>query len=369
MSSKRSLARVVVVGPSWVGDAVMATPALKLLRDHLPDATIDVLTRRPVDDVLASLDRISAVKASRPRHPAEHLKLVGWLRDQRYDAALLFSNAFKSALLAAAAGIPIRVGYDRDARGGLLTQRLHASKRAGSMPWKPKWARVPAARYYLDAAAALLGNEPPTSVPMMELALGPADQAEARRLLLEAGVLEGERFVVLNPGGNNEAKRWPADRFIALGKHLQQSHDVRVLVNVSPSEAVLCGVIARGLGAGPGAAAALPAIGGSIPGLKGLLAQASLLVTNDTGPRHIAAAFGTPVVSLFGPTDHRWTTIPTRPLPDGSPSEFILLADPGLPEAELANDHPQRCRIDRIELASVIQASDRLILKSASGKP
>jgi len=79
------------------------------------------------------------------------------------------------------------------------------------------------------------------------------------------------------------------------------------------------------------------------------------MVTNDTGPRHIAAAFNVPLVSLFGPTDPRWTTIPA---PGG---EQILVADPTLPESEVADDHPERCAIERITLQSVREASDRAI--------
>jgi heptosyltransferase-2 len=83
------------------------------------------------------------------------------------------------------------------------------------------------------------------------------------------------------------------------------------------------------------------------------------MVTNDTGPRFIAAAFGVPLVSLFGPTDHRWSTIPTRA------PEIILVADPSLSPDQSANDHPDRCRIDRIELAAVIQACDNLVEERA----
>ncbi len=336
----------------------MATPALELLRDHLPRATIDVLTRRPVGDVLSGLASITNVFEERRRNWYEPLGtgLVERLAPGDYDAALLLSNSFRTAACAAVARIPKRIGYARDSRSALLTERLHAPKRRGSTLFKPKWALIPAARYYLDAAAALLGIEPPAQVPMMELAITPTDEAEARRLLHEAGVRPDQRFAVLNPGGNNEAKRWPAQRFAQLARHLASAHGLAVLINGSPAESVLTGTIARASGA-----VSLPAIGGSIPGLKALLSRASLLVTNDTGPRHIAAAFGTPVVSLFGPTDHRWTTIPTRLLPGGEASEAILLADPSLPESELANDHPQRCRIDRIELAAVIEASDRLL--------
>ena len=351
-----ALNRIVVIGPSWVGDAVMATPALRLLRDHLPRATIDVLTKPPVEHVLDGLSTTNSVRAANPRSLRQRLALATSLRSEHYDAALLLSNGFGSALTARAAGIPRRVGYARDSRSALLTDRLPAPKRQGSTLFRPKWALVPAARYYLDAASALLGIEPLAEVPVMELALTPTDEAEARRLLDEAGVRTDQPIAVINPGGNNEAKRWSAERFAQLAKHLVGEHGLAVLINGSPAESVLTGSIARASGA-----VSLPAIGGSIPGLKALLSRAKLLVTNDTGPRHVAAAFGTPVVSLFGPTDHRWTTIPTRPLADGAASEAILLADPTLPESELANDHPHRCRIDRIELAAVIEASDRLL--------
>jgi ADP-heptose:LPS heptosyltransferase len=74
------------------------------------------------------------------------------------------------------------------------------------------------------------------------------------------------------------------------------------------------------------------------------------MVTNDTGPRHIAAALNIPIVTLFGPTDHRWTTIPyTR--------EQIVLADPTLPEEEVANDHPERCAIEQIGVEGVMAAA------------
>jgi heptosyltransferase-2 len=81
------------------------------------------------------------------------------------------------------------------------------------------------------------------------------------------------------------------------------------------------------------------------------------MVTNDTGPRHVAQAFGVPVVTMFGPTDHRWTTLPVR---DDAP-ERILLADPTLPEDQMADDHPERCRVDRISEESVRAAAEAVI--------
>ncbi|MFG0313004.1 MAG: glycosyltransferase family 9 protein, partial [Phycisphaerales bacterium] len=105
----------------------------------------------------------------------------------------------------------------------------------------------------------------------------------------------------------------------------------------------------------------LPKLGNTLGALKPIIDRATIMITNDTGPRHIAAAFATPLVSLFGPTDPRWTTIPVAPLPDGSPSETIIVADPTLPAGESANDHPQRCAIEHIGYERVRSAVDDTI--------
>ena len=132
-----------------------------------------------------------------------------------------------------------------------------------------------------------------------------------------------------------------------------------MLINGSPAEAELCDEIERRLRVSAPAAHVLnlARAGNTLGSLKALTRAARVMVTNDTGPRHIAAAFGTPLVSLFGPTDHRWTTIPTRP---GSP-EIILTADPTLPAEEIANDHPERCTVDRIAVETVREAADRVL--------
>ena len=127
-----------------------------------------------------------------------------------------------------------------------------------------------------------------------------------------------------------------------------------VLLNGSPGEIDLLESIAGAAATNP---VVLPSLGTTLGSLKPIVQRAGLMVTNDTGPRHIAAAFGVPMVTLFGPTDHRWTSIPTRP--EGP--EAILLADPTLPAGEAANDHPERCRVDRITLERVLGAVDSLL--------
>jgi heptosyltransferase-2 len=337
----------------------MATPALRRLRDALPGAFIGGMVRPGIDQVLAGTRFFDEVHVEHARGVMGHKHAASRLRQRRYDAALLLTNSFSTALTARLAGIGRRVGYARDGRSLLLTDRLEAPKRADG-----RWAPVPAVRYYWDAAGALLSQPVAPdrfSLPAgvtLELAAPPEARAAADELLTRAGVAPGGPLAILNPGGNNDAKRWPPERFAAVADHLA-SRDLTVLVSGAPAEADLADAIAA---AARRPTLSLPRAGVTLSALKGVLAspRARLMVTNDTGPRHIAAAFGVPVVTLFGPTDHRWTTIPA---PGG---EEIILADPTLPESEIADDHPDRCRVDRIDGATVLAACERLLSGPAS---
>ena len=357
--------RLLIVAPSWVGDVVMATPALRRIRKALPGAMIGVLHKPGVGAVLDGLDSFDELIAAHPGGMMGHKHSAAKLRQRQFDTALLLTNSFSTALTARMAGIPRRIGYDRDGRGMLLTHKLRAPKTGDGA-----WAMVPAVDYYWHAASALLSSPCGVSThdlapandrgdhrlpdgAAMELGVSDADEAKADELLRAAGI-GGERFAILNPGGNNPAKRWPASRFAELADWLARERGMAVLINGSPAEADLAAEIAGLSGTEP---VSLPAIGGTLGGLKALVRRAAVLVTNDTGPRHFAAALGTPLVTLFGPTDHRWTTIPTRP---GGP-EMILTADPDLPTTESANDHPERCRVDRIEPDRVIGAVARVL--------
>ncbi len=349
MSAPPHTLRLLVVCPSWVGDAVMATPALRLVRRSLPGIFIGALVRPGIDEVLAGSGFFDEVHVARPTGIMGPKLAAAKVRPRRYDTALLLTNSFSSALITRIAGIGRRIGYDRDARGMLLTDRLDAPKTPSG-----RWAPVPAVEYYLRLACERLLDAPVPDwrggVAPMELGITDEQRAAGAAVLERAGVREGERFAVLNPGGNNEAKRWPPERFALVAEHLAGTHGLRAVINGAPGEAELVSRIAV---AAPAARCVeLPRLGITLGALKEVVRRASLMVTNDTGPRHFGAALGVPLVSLFGPTDHRWTTIPTRP---GAPEE-IVLADPSLPESEVADDHPDRCRVDRITVDHVLNA-------------
>ncbi len=355
--------------PSWLGDAVMATPALRLVREAHRGALLGLLVRPGIDEVLAGLDLFDEVHADRPVGMMGPKRVAARVRARRYDGALLLTNSFSSALVTRLAGIPRRVGYDRDSRGLLLTQRLRAPRRDGG------WAPVPAVVYYHHAARCFIDPATPALAPeragpdpyaftlppgaRLELAVTQPQARVTADLLARAGIEPGSRWAVLNPGGNNPAKRWPIERFAAISDHLFQAHGCHVLVNGSPGETELIEALVVQARA---PVVNLARLGVTIGSLKGIVRGAAILVTNDTGPRHFAGAFGVPLVTLFGPTDPRWTTIPA------AGGETILRADPTLPAELVADDHPERCRVDRITVEAVREAVDRALARPA-GEP
>ncbi len=360
MSAAHRPRRLLVVMPSWVGDCVMATPTLAALRAALPGALIGALVRPGLDELLAGLGTIDTVHADRPVGMMGPKRVAQRLRMQRYDAALLLTNSFSTALIARLAGIPVRIGYDRDARTLLLTDRLPPARRRDTAPYSrsatapDNWAPVPACAYYFALAGRLLESLGLTSAPMgaMSLVVTPEQERAAHAVLERTGLLAG-RFVILNPGGNNPAKRWPAERFAALADALVERDGVRIALTGSPTEADLLEAIRSGCRRGEGVVS-LAGAGVTLGSLKGIVRRAALMVTNDTGPRHIAAAFGVPLVTLFGPTDRRWTTIPFE-------KEAEIVADPTLAEEEVANDHPERCAIEQISVESVLAGVARVM--------
>lgn len=347
--------------PSWLGDTVMATPALRLLRDSLGSSVVVAFGKPGMDELLAGWEVPDDVIAADAHGLASKARIAGRLKSMKFDAVLLLPNSFSSAATARLAGIPIRCGYDRDGRGLLLTHKLDPPRR--HHPHKG-WAVVPAVDYYLRITRHLLaaiGVEPASVPPRLELAVTDEQEAKAIEVLTSGRIAPDEPFALLNPGGNNPLKRWPVERFAAVAHHLIVRHRLKVAINGSPAEADVVELIRHAIELNhpedADSIAALPALGGTIGSLKAIVRRARLMITNDTGPRHLAAAFGTRCITLFGPTDPRWTS-----LPEPSPGrETIFVADPSLPPDEIADDHPQRCRIEKIRAAEVIAAVDALL--------
>lgn len=357
--SSSTPSRLLVVMPSWVGDAAMAVPALRAMRRAAPEAHVAALCRPGIETVLEGCPLVDDFFVGHPKRGSEMMTLAGELRAQRFDMALLLPNSFKSALIARLAGIGERVGYQRDGRGLLLTRGCDPPRRPGG-----GYATVPAVGYYLDLVRFAFPQQLQDAGSLderLELWTTERDEAEADRILVEAGVVQHAAqsetpprpIVVLNPGANRADKRWPAARYAAVGDHLARQHKAAVFITGAPAEQELIDAVRDAM---KEPAHDLQALDIGLGSLKAILGRASLLITNDTGPRHLGVARGAAVVTLFGPTDPRWTTLDYE-------RQVELLANPDLPPDERADDHPDQCRIDRIGVDEVIAAAESLLGK------
>ena len=330
--------RILVVMPTWVGDVCMATPALGVVASHAraSGARVEALVRPGLEALLAGHPTLDALHVSRMRlDPASVGRELRPLRAPRIDAAVLFPNSWRSAIAARLCGARRVIGYARDGRGILLTHSIDAPDRRTA---------ISATAYYGQLAAFATGLPVPASTPL-SLAVAAHERAAA-----DALVPPGPPLLLINPGANRADKRWPAARFAEAARVIAASHGMRIAVTGSPGESALVAEVAsqcEGLD--------LVSRGITLGALKGVMARSALLLCNDTGPRHIAAALGTPCVALFGPTDHRWTS----PLPGAR--ERLLLSEPFLDDAHLADAHAAACAIDRIAVGDVASAAHALI--------
>lgn len=288
--------RVVVHMPTWVGDVVMATPTLAALRAHWPDAHLACYIREPIAPLLDAAPYIDDVVVYPADSPHRAIRI---LKAGDYDTALLLPNSFRSAWWAWQGGSARRIGYRRDWRGLLLTDKLDPPR--DGRKYKP----IPTIDYYLALAQHVGANATDRT---MRLHTRDEDDAHARRMLDEAVGDRGGSIVLLNPGAATKggAKLWPADRFAALADRLTDERRATVLVSGAPNERAILDAVHN---AARCDIVDLPKLGANLRLAKSFIAIADCVVTNDTGPRHIAAALGTNVVSLFGPTDPAWTQL------------------------------------------------------------
>jgi heptosyltransferase-2 len=297
-----SIERVVVRGANWVGDAAMTVPALRELRRVLPGAHLTLATRPWAEALFAGaefVDEVIAVSDAKSSARSVWADARAW-RSLRFDLAVLFPNSFAPALAAALARVPVRIGYATQGRAALLTHPLPV----------PEWrGRRHEVFYYLNIIAGLERilrgstdidkREPDSSLAVKEDA-----RRDALALLRESGATDSRPLVALCPGStNSRAKRWPSERFAALADMLAERAGAQVFLIGAREELDISEEVARLTRSRPHILTGKT----NLAQTAALLSVADLLVTNDTGPAHVAAAVGCPVVVIFGPTNPETT--------------------------------------------------------------
>jgi len=347
--------RILIVRLGALGDVVHAIPVAAALRRAFPTARIDWLVsakHREILDLVPVIDR-RLVISDRPStghgvktNGTSLFAAIRELRKARYDVAIDLQGLIKSAVLARASGAPRVVGfssrYARERAARLFYTQAFDPGRGGL--YDPRETR-----HVVDINLGLLGMVGITS-PAREFPIDMIDSDTARTAREQAG----GRYALLNPGAAWPNKRWPPERLAAIASELHARHGLRSVVLWGPGEEALAAAVAANAN---GAAVVSPRT--TIADVVALARGAVLMVSGDTGPTHIAAAVGTPIVGIYGPT---------RPARNGpmSPLDVTVTRD-----SVCQCHHLRRCTRDRmclldIEVAEVLGAVERRLEAGAA---
>jgi heptosyltransferase-2 len=340
---------ILVVLPNPMGDAILSGVALRRLRKALPEAWItylcspsgrEVLDRNPWCD-----EWLVYPKTALKRYPRS---IIRHIKEKRFDAAILLPNSFCSAGLVFWAGIPKRIGYDRDARGFMLTQRVKPFRLVG------RYMPVSMIEYYLyliERAAENLGGKPPAfsaEEKKLELFVSKQNRAEADGLLSQWGIKKAKLAIMVPGGAFGPSKYWPAERFARLADKLK-GDGYEVILSCAPNDAE------RHIAAQIRRAARtrlydLAEKSATLGTQKALIRRCRLMIANDMGPCHMAKALNVPLATIYGPTDPRWTAT-------GYEKEIRILTDEACGPCQLKICPMEYHCIDNITVEDVYRAT------------
>lgn len=300
--------KILVRSTNWIGDAVMTTPAVRTIRENFPESEITMLVHPWVSDVFRFSPRVDRLmlyeKKGRHKGMKGLLQLAGELRQEQFDCAILLQNAFEAALLTRLAGIPVRGGYTTDGRSLLLTHSVHKINELN---------KKHEVNYYQRILLGLGFHPAPNE---LELFI-PGDQVDqAKQRIAECAGKQGGHGMVIgfNPGAAfGPAKRWPAEKFADLADMLSRQTDASFIVFGSAADQETAATIKNKAGAATSRIIDLTGATTLIEAMA-LIGECDVFITNDSGLMHVAAALRTPLVAIFGSTDH----IATGPFSDNA---------------------------------------------------
>ncbi len=295
---RNSLKRILVRAVNWVGDAVMTTPALGLIREYFPDAEITLLANPAVAALFTPHNYIDKTvifhRNGIHRGIGGRLRLARELRANRFDACFILPNSFESALVPWLARIPKRLGKSSDGRGLLLTDTFRETPAQNTTRHEVE--------YYLNLlhSFGIEGAPPPP-----RLCITDRERESANHRLAGFNIKPDDFLIGINPGAAyGSAKRWYPERFAEVGRRLWQTWNARCIIFGGPNELEMAAAIEQRLdGNGINLAGKT-----TMRELMALIERCDYFITNDSGPMHIAAALGTPLTAIFGSTDHTTTS-------------------------------------------------------------
>ncbi len=300
----RDVRNILVIKLRHIGDVLLATPVLRALREAYPSAKITMLVNRGTEGVLVHNPDVNEVLCLEKGTWGAQLAFVQKLRRRGFDCIVDLTDGDRSAFVSLASGAQLRVGFNAEHRWrGLLYSHVA----------KPRPADRHRVEYDLCALRAL-GVDPKPTTPAVHVT--PAEEAVVGAWLTEQGLApssDSPLLILLQPGARYSLKVWPHDRFARLADRLAERFSCRILLGGDQREREVAEQVAREAHCAPKVVAGRF----SLLQFAALMKRCALFVGNDGGAMHIAAAIGTPVVALFGPT------YPQRWGPRGGPSQIL----------------------------------------------
>ena len=308
MTDSETPTRILVIRFSSMGDIVLTSPVTRQLGRLVPDAEIDFLTQSEYAPLARALPGVTEVECLAPETGL--WRLVSRLRERRYDLAFDLHGNLRSRLvvMAGIAGRVLRYDKRRFARMAIVRRR----RRSRSVPHTvDRYLEVLERFEPLDAADASGrgGKQSDAEKRLPQLKVDAAAVAVVEERLAEAGIGPDVRVLGVAPGASHGPKRWPPERFARVADHMAQSRDMKILLLGNEADRPVAGEVAHAM--------ERPAVDWSgatdLAMLPAAVRRCALLVSNDSGPMHVATAVGTPVVGVFGATHPRLGFAPVGP--------------------------------------------------------
>lgn len=300
MEKPGNINKIIIRSPNWVGDVVMATPAFRCIRENFPGAKITIAlksyVRKLIEDAPWFDEVLTLDSDDHHLRGTQFFSVTGQIRYKRYDLGFLLPNSFSSALMFWLGGVKRRIGYKRDARTWLLTDRINRLSEDG------RFLPTYMGDYYLR-----LCTEIGCKVRSKELELFITEESQHRvnKILENYQLNNGRPLILLNPGAAyGSSKCWTAEGFAQTADIMNKQLECNIAIVCAPREIQLAIAIKQAV---KSRLINLADQIVSLDVLKALIKRCALLITVDSGPRHIAVAFQRPVITLMGPNDPRYT--------------------------------------------------------------
>lgn len=294
--------KILIRCPNWVGDLVMATPAIKAIRKRFHQSHVVLLVKSYGKKVIEDFPYCDEILEYDDKDKDQGVVgLFSWgmrLRRENFDLAVIFPNSFRSALIAFLAGVKRRVGYSREGRSWMLTDPIKPVREGLTI------VPMPMVEYYLRITDWL---ECPRLSLTPELFVSVATRQKAENILKQCGVNGKRMTIVMIPGAAyGSSKCWKPEYFSQVADHLIEGYGCNLVIVPGPEEMQIARIIEAKMFKRP-IVLADPIV--PLDVLMAIIQSSSLVITNDTGPRHFAVAFDKPVVVIMGPTDPRYTNL------------------------------------------------------------